>query len=789
MSVRTARGVRSPLLDLIGKRSEVLARGTRLLLERMDEHESLYQRAGESSAEITPSAGKALFRMAERLSLPRELIDPARFLFAVRTCYALVVKLVTSAAIERTLNVDLSPLDGADRRHFEELEAGLRATRWGVVGFPDTPPWGWYLDVWDSQLQKWLQEIIRRLCEMDFLMPETDPAQGHDLFGTFYICLFPKQVRHALGEHYTPAWLADHVLQQIGYDGTASGRLLDPTCGSGVFLLRALARQRNAAGHRGEINRDWGEIAGMDVNPLAVLAARANYLVALRDRLEPDNPIEPPVYLRDVILQDSVDPEYDFIAGNPPWVAWDYLPDEYRQKTKGAWQRYGLFSLSGNDARHGGGKKDLAMLVLYASADRYLRSGGRLGMVVTQTLFQTRGAGDGFRRFRLGHEGSLLKVLRVDDLVDIQPFDTASNWTATICLEKGVPTSYPVPYVRWSCPANGQADRDSSMPGRMVSQRLEAFPVDPEHPQTPWFVRPEGLDIDINGLTGPSEYTGHLGANSGGANGVYWLNMLGRDGEAIEVENLVKRGKQALPSVRTQVEPDLLYPLVRWSDVGRYQAKPSACLLLAQDPTTRRGIDETLFRQAYPKTYAYLRRFESQLRGRAAYRRYQESAPFYSMYNVGEYTVAPYKVVWRRMDHRVRAAVLEPCEVPLLGRRPSICQETCVMIAAESGDEAHYLAALLNSSIVGFLVQSHSVRGGKGFGSPGMLEYVGIRRFDPENPEHRELACLSRAAHRAAVIGADFRAIEESIDEKAGLLYQITRAEARWLTRFLRSGT
>ena len=429
------------------------------------------------------------------------------------------------------------------------------------------------------------------------------------------------------------------------------------------------------------------------------------------------------------------------------------------------------------------------MLVLYASADRYLRSGGRLGMVVTQTLFQTRGAGDGFRRFRLGHEGSLLKVLRVDDLVDIQPFDTASNWTATICLEKGVPTSYPVPYVRWSCPANGQADRDSSMPGRMVSQRLEAFPVDPEHPQTPWFVRPEGLDIDINGLTGPSEYTGHLGANSGGANGVYWLNMLGRDGEAIEVENLVKRGKQALPSVRTQVEPDLLYPLVRWSDVGRYQAKPSACLLLAQDPTTRRGIDETLFRQAYPKTYAYLRRFESQLRGRAAYRRYQESAPFYSMYNVGEYTVAPYKVVWRRMDHRVRAAVLEPCEVPLLGRRPSICQETCVMIAAESGDEAHYLAALLNSSIVGFLVQSHSVRGGKGFGSPGMLEYVGIRRFDAENPEHRELACLSRAAHQAAVIGADLRAIEESIDEKAGLLYQITRAEARWLTRFLRSGT
>ena len=40
----------------------------------------------------------------------------------------------------------------------------------------------------------------------------------------------------------------------------------------------------------------------------------------------------------------------------------------------------------------------LAALMLYACADAYLRHGGRLGFVITQTLFQTRGAGDGFHR-------------------------------------------------------------------------------------------------------------------------------------------------------------------------------------------------------------------------------------------------------------------------------------------------------------------------------------------------------------------------------------------------------
>ena len=72
------------------------------------------------------------------------------------------------------------------------------------------------------------------------------------------------------------------------------------------------------------------------------------------------------------------------------------------------------------------------MLMLYTSADRYLKDGGRLGMVITQTLFQTKGAGDGFRRFRLGPHGDWLRVLRVDDMVALRPFQDAANWTSTI---------------------------------------------------------------------------------------------------------------------------------------------------------------------------------------------------------------------------------------------------------------------------------------------------------------------------------------------------------------------
>ena len=93
---------------------------------------------------------------------------------------------------------------------------------------------------------------------------------------------------------------------------------------------------------------------------------------------------------------------FDFVIGNPSWVNWQSLSDSYRAKTLKLWENYGLFSLSGQAARLGGGKKDLAMLFTYACLDEYVKDGGRLGFIITQTLFQTKGAGDGFRRFQLG---------------------------------------------------------------------------------------------------------------------------------------------------------------------------------------------------------------------------------------------------------------------------------------------------------------------------------------------------------------------------------------------------
>ncbi|MHC4178910.1 MAG: N-6 DNA methylase [Planctomycetota bacterium] len=777
---------------------------------------------GKAAGYDPPRASAKIERLAECYSLPTGRSNPDAVLFALHTYYALLVRLLVGQVVahcrglprpaERLLQADAC---GRLWREMEQLEADDFLGGLNVADIFRGDPFSWYTAA--GQQPKVGREPIRRLIrQLAARLEQYDPhtlsnraaisSEGQearpsewagDLLGGLYQRLFPRALRHQLGEYYTPGWLADHVLEVVGYSGLSGGRLLDPACGSGTFLLAAIRRVRRwyesdrerCRLGEGELCRKvLANVVGFDLNPLAVMAARANYLIAICDLIPQADRVEIPVHLCDSILDGpisvgSMSPchtpppqagRFDYVVGNPPWIAWDNLPAEYRRATTPLWERYGLFSLSGSEARHGGAKKDLSMLMMYTSADRFLKHGGRLAMVITQTLFQTKGAGDGFRRFRLGAEGEPLKVLRVDDMVALRPFQDAANFTSTILLQKGAPTRYPVPYVKWS------SNDDQSGYARRTYQ---AEPIDSNRPGPPWFLRPEGLGAELARLVGKSDYVAHLGANSGGANGVYWLESLGEAQGGVLVRNLAEKNKRSLKVVEQVVEPDLLYPLVRWIDLTRYRASPSAHILLAQDAVTRTGIDRAVMGRKYPKTYAYLQRFERVLSGRAAYRQYQQSKAFYSMYNVGTYTLAPIKVVWRRMDRRINAAVVEQVHDPLLGPRPVIPQETCVLIAADSVAEAHYVCAVLNSSIVNFLVASHSVCGGKGFGTPGMLDFIKLVRFDPGNPRHTELSACSRMAHMAAACGNDPAETQRRIDQLAGELWELEPSEIKVVAR------
>jgi len=140
-----------------------------------------------------------------------------------------------------------------------------------------------------------IENLLRRLDDFRF----DDLEQ--DLLKMLYQELVEPADRHMLGEYYTPDWLAQLTLEEIGY---REGRLLDPACGSGTFLYFAIRRLREGGRKEADLVSYVEEnIIGIDVHPLAVLMAKANMLLALAGDLKGyKRPIRLAVYLADTLL-------------------------------------------------------------------------------------------------------------------------------------------------------------------------------------------------------------------------------------------------------------------------------------------------------------------------------------------------------------------------------------------------------------------------------------------------------------------------------------------------------
>ncbi|HIC94241.1 MAG TPA: SAM-dependent DNA methyltransferase, partial [Anaerolineae bacterium] len=839
---------------------------------------------------------------------PRIALKP--LLFAVHTYFALFIKFL--AAELATLNQGgymasfLAPLpslpDDELRRRLEELEAGGVFAALGIRNFLEGDFFTWYLALWDGDIEGLVRDLASLLGQYEPATPTLEPEGIRDLLKKLYQYLVPKKLRHDLGEYYTPDWLAELVLNQVGYDGDPRKRLLDPGCGSGTFLVQALKRARDYAEDRLLDPREAASqilrnVVGFDLNPLAVIAARTNYLLAMGDLARHVRPIEIPVYLCDSILTPSryaesfpegmkpptdfyelrttagvfripiefasrermealtrlleecvrggyaeeefiararrelafVDGrtegilaelyrrilsleeegkngiwariiknafapifagQFDFVVGNPPWVNWESLSDEYREATRSLWVDYGLFSLKGWRARLGGGKKDLAMLFTYAACDNYLKDGGKLGFVITQTLFKTKGAGDGFRRFRLG-EAEPLRVVHVDDLVELNPFEEAANRTAVFVCQKGRETKYPVPYTLWRRKKGARIGVDlalSEVRSLVKRANLYAQPVNEAEPTSPWITARRRAFKALKKVLGESEYQARVGACTW-ANGVYWVRIIEQrpDGFLV-VENLHQIGRlETIKKITTFIEPDLLYPLLRGKDVSRWKARPSAYILQVQDPEKRKGYDEDWLKVHLPQTYRYLKQFEDILRDRSGFKKYfcQEEkdetgrrrlvpkAPFYSIYNVGLYTFAPYRVMWRQITDRMKASVVGSLDDVYLGHRLVIPNHKLLFVPCNVEKEAYFLCAILNSAVVEFLAKSVMLPTGY---STTFVEGIRIPKYDPATPLHQELAALSQRAHELAARDEKekLREVEKEIDEKAAQLWGLT---------------
>ena len=160
--------------------------------------------------------------------------------------------------------------------------------------------------------RKILNESLRLVSSLAKELLRYDLLQiDEDFFKEIYQEIVERGQRHRVGEYYTPEWLTELILKEVislwEEQHSEPPKILDPACGSGTFLcnsIRILKEELTRKGWKPAeiLNYILANIIGVDVNPLAVVIARANYLIALGELLHAyEGSILLPVYVADSI--------------------------------------------------------------------------------------------------------------------------------------------------------------------------------------------------------------------------------------------------------------------------------------------------------------------------------------------------------------------------------------------------------------------------------------------------------------------------------------------------------
>jgi hypothetical protein len=819
-----------------------------------------------------------LKKLAESYGIHTSGLKAAELLFSVHSYYALFMKLMASeiVAFFHKLPTPLQRLMQAPttlklKREMEDLESGSIFRHLNITNFLEGDLFSWYLPIWSDPIEKLVRDMVARL---DAYNPGTlseDVAGSRDLLKKLYQELFPKSVRHDLGEYYTPDWLAEYTLDEVGFNGDPDKRLLDPSCGSGTFLVSAINRIRTwYEANREHCQYDEGElcrkilanVVGFDLNPLAVMAARTNYLIAIRDLIGRVDRIEIPVYLCDSIVTPSeygdlftgnngtakelktaaarflipteiahnaedvgkyaeqlercikngysaeefvqrcneenlpvrseqlhkdlysqlvaldkankngvwariiknafaplFTGRFDFVVGNPPWINWESLPKEYRDSTLTLWDRYNLRFRGTSTVRLGNVKKELSALFVYVASDHYLVPSGRLGFVITQTVFKS-GANQGFRRFSLP-DTTKLGVSSVSDMSLFLPFEGAINRTAVVILRKGKTTNYPVPYKLWLPDQPRtivEANDLATVRKRMQILAWLATPVEPSHPESPWLTAPKNVLSDLQKVVGDQRDAIIQRSYAGSCtwlNGVYWADEISSSAKGVIIRNRGDCGRKKVRTIESSIESSVLFPLLRGRDLKAWCAEPSGLIIVPHRPDDFAApISVGDMKQKYPRAYDYFLQFEKDLKKRSGYKQLHKSRKeFYVMGNVGNYTLEPYKVAFKDLTEFFQCAVVRPHLIDGKREAPVVPDHTVLFLNGRNPDEAYFFAGVLNSipSRVALYCQSVGVQTQRYF----TVDIARVRalQFSAHDAVHKRIADLSKKCHDLACSG------------------------------------
>lgn len=802
-----------------------------------------------------------------------EFIDSKMYLFALQTFFNMLLKLLIYSFLSQLISPTFRVEDSLTKREIDKLFDGeLNKYESLVNNFFEAHFMEWFTYTnsesgFDVQV---VNDILKFVNQFDLSTYILKPEEIQDILQEVYMELIPAKMRHLMGEYFSPDWIVEHALDMVGYDGDISKTLVDPTAGSGSFLTHAIKRVVGKQGgclSRDDVDLVVHHIIGFDINPISVVSAKANYILAVFSFCEDEvfenfaDPIDIPIYIADsilspvvyseenettlsidtsvgkfqipkflnyadaseflkvlgkyindkrdfqefwnrvegriidskhkavvaelfdriyalnragndsfwpIILRNSFAPilignKFDFVVGNPPWIAWKSMSKDYRERTLEIWKSYGIFEKNAYDKKTT--HDDFGMAVTYVAVDKYLKIGGNMVFLLPASFLKSTKGGEGFRKFSITRFGQDVPfaVEEVDDFSNVKLFTVP---TIALKLKKGKKNRYPMNnYVIWKqigrkCRIDSHA-KWHEVEKMMESHTVSAKPVNGNDMQSSWLTLGD-MSFANNVLDVSKEryYCGRKGIEPAGAKGIYILKkpLRGRDGLLL-IENCIERQRR-LDFIKKgvhkgKVEEDFVYPMLGGRNIERWKVKSNEFMLVPHTSYYKYGIPADELERIAPHTSDWLNYYHDELldsRKQNGKFFNPDTQPYYRLDNVGEYTYAPYKVLWKEQTGSMSAVVIGsylesiPNADEELFRHDKIIvvDSKVLMLGLENEDEAYYVCGILNAPDIVAVIDGYAVATNRGL---DVLKYLAIPKYDASNPVHAEIADVSKNIH------------------------------------------
>ncbi len=434
--------------------------------------------------------------------------------------------------------------------------------------------------------------------------------------------------------------------------------------------------------------------------------------------------------------------QVDVLLGNPPWLAYRYMPPSQQQifakrvRERGLWEHGRLTT-----------GQDLAAFFVIRAIELYLRAGGTFAFVMPRAVLSRQT----YAAFRAGrYRGTPQFAVAFDtpwDLgaVDPAPFpvpacvvsgrlaDEARPWPATVEVWRGRPPSGP---------DTGTLRRDGGVVQSIDHSRIESSPYQ-ERFLNGATLYPRTLVTVVAAPPTP------LGTPEG-------LRAV-----RSRQTRLDKPPWKDLPAQVGTVESIFVRPAYLGESVGPFRLLAPVDAIIPYDGTRlMSGDDDRLDR--YPGLAAWWRWAEETWATHRASERLSLLERLDYVHGLSsQFPVAPWRVVYTASGNTLAAAVVED---PW-----GIVEHKLYWTAVTSQDEGRYLTAVLNAPIISEMVKPYQSTGA--FGPRDFDKYVWrlpIPLFVATEPLHRELVQLAERAEAVAetvavIPGAKFQQVRRDI--------------------------